>query len=89
VELARVAYLFLIPLIFLGVLGEAGVFVGHAIAWPIVGICIVVGAVLTIASWFRPAKDKGARIIASILYAGLIVYLILPFVLSRPAGVAA
>ena len=86
-ELARVAYLFLIPLIILGVLGEAGVSVGHSVAWPIVGIiCIVVGAVLTLVSWFRPAADTNARFIASILYLGLVVYLALPFVLSRPAG---
>jgi len=85
-ELARVAYLFLIPLLILGVLGEAGVFVGHAIAWSIAGICIVVGAALTLISWFRPAKDQNARVIASILYGGLLIYLILPFVLSRPAG---
>jgi len=85
-EFARVAYLFLIPLIILGVLGEAGVFVGHEIAWPIFAICIVVGTALTIASWFRPATDRGARIIASILYAGLVIYFLIPFVLQRSAS---
>jgi len=80
-QLARVAHLFLVPLVILGVLGEAGVTVGHWIAWPVVGICIIVGAGLTIASWTLPAKDRNARILASILYTGLVIYFLIPFVL--------
>jgi hypothetical protein len=80
-ELARVAHLFLVPLVMLGVLGEAGVTVEHRSALPIFGVCIIAGAVLTIASWAHPARDRSARILASILYTGLIIYFLISLVL--------
>jgi hypothetical protein len=80
-DLAKLAYLFLVPLIILGVLGEAGLIAKQRIAWPVFAICIVVGSTLTIASWTRPAKDPSARIIASVVYAALVIYSAFQFVL--------
>jgi hypothetical protein len=78
-DLAKIALLFIVPLIVLGVLSETGLIVKTWIAWPVFGMCIVVGTALTIASWTRPARDPSTRIIASVFYAGLIIYFVLPF----------
>jgi len=80
-DLAKIANLVLVPPIVLGVLGEAGLIVKNWIAGPVFGICLVVGTALTIASWTRRAKDPTARIIASVVYAALIIYFVLPFAL--------
>jgi hypothetical protein len=79
-DLAKIACLFLVPLVALGVLSEAGLIVKTWIAWPVFGICIVVGTALTVVSWTRPARDPSTRIIASVFYAGVIIYFLLPFV---------
>jgi hypothetical protein len=83
-DLGRLALLFVVPLfIFDWLLDKSRIQARpNIITITIVLACLAIGTGLTIAAWIKGSVDRNSRIIASIPFGALDVYLLLPFAFS-------